>query len=1010
MTWFKLSLPLLSLLITGAAATSSASARGTVIEDFESGEVILESYPGQDEEPSGWELTTANTHGDSDYALRIYGNSWKSEIIPSLALTDTTVWQVAAYIERLGEMQAFGVGDGENEILYTFAGSQLPQEEKWWTVYQGAFPTDEWYAYLLPIGEDWLATYGYLPTAVRLFYVNDDDSGSTGITLFDEIIDVTEDLPIQPFVSIQKNVQSSKRVSKNLYRVGIQFYGNVFDPDSDTHIFAWDFGDSAGSGEQNPFHEFLVEADHTYTVSFIAKDSDGLAGYDTCQVEVEPGAGDLPVTVNFVGDIMTARGYEQSGGIIDTYGIEALFEPTLPILGGAADVSVCNLECPYTDRGEPHPTKSVVFRARPENIVGIQYAGIDVADIGNNHIIDYGQEGMVQTQDLLDSLRIPYSGAGVNSYFALQPCFWTESGVRVAFLGQSNRTGRQWNYQPFLDAGFNKPGFAYILPKNLERAIGETSDLADIVVIQFHSGDEYETQPPPGLKSNGPMPVEAMQIGPDDPDFRFPIEPSPGDRELRRQAVDLGADIVINHHPHVLQGFESYNGTLIAHSLGNFIFDLYYPETMPTIVLTLEMDKDGIVGYTFVPAWIDDWIPHPATGQLGREIMDRMADYSRPMNALVAVDPELNEARIHLTRQGVDSTVTAAEIPFLLVEEDGYRISPPLALEGLGNLSRVVSVVGSGLVHWEARWGREILWHGGFEEEGATFWDVNTADEWLDDEESHSGERSLALRRRDSDTEPTGTDLEKHLPSEPSKEHSCLGYMKTENGSDAVMMARFYSSRYSSTPVTSTDIGSRVSGNHDWHAQWQNLETPENGLYFEVRCSNDAPAAGTGYAWFDDIGFVEWEPWMDGGEALDVPSPNNFRFLQIRSLNPEAAAAVVTVEETSYLEGTSSSSPGPAGDPAIRLLRSSPNPFNPEARIDLLLSPAAGPQQVLLSIYDVRGRRVATIFEGQLSAGETHSFHWDGSDDRGRSLGSGVYFSRARTGHGIQTLKMLLLR
>ena len=56
-------------------------------------------------------------------------------------------------------------------------------------------------------------------------------------------------------------------------------------------------------------------------------------------------------------------------------------------------------------------------------------------------------------------------------------------------------------------------------------------------------------------------------------------------------ALDLGADVLINHHPHVLQGFESYDGKLIAHSLGNFIFDLYYPETMPTMVLTLEIDK-----------------------------------------------------------------------------------------------------------------------------------------------------------------------------------------------------------------------------------------------------------------------------------------------------------------------------------------------------------------------------------------------------------------------------------
>ena len=92
---------------------------------------------------------------------------------------------------------------------------------------------------------------------------------------------------------------------------------------------------------------------------------------------------------------------------------------------------------------------------------------------------------------------------------------------------------------------------------------------------------------------------------------------------------------MINHHPHVLQGFESYRGKLIAHSLGNFVFDLPYAETMPTLVLTLEMDKHGITGQRITPAFIDDWIPRPATGNLGREIIGWLADASRPMNAIV---------------------------------------------------------------------------------------------------------------------------------------------------------------------------------------------------------------------------------------------------------------------------------------------------------------------------------------------------------------------------------------
>ncbi len=986
----------------------AAETRGTAIEDFEAGSVVLRSYPGQDQDPDAWEITAANPHGGA-YALRIYGNSWKIQDIPPVAISDSTVWQVAVCVEELGEMQAFGVGDGVNELFYTLAGEQLPQETKWWTVYQGAFPVAEWYVYLLPIGRDWFVTHGYYPAVSELFYVNDDDQNPRGITLFDEIIDVTADLPAAPIADILYTIESSKRITAELLQVTVQFYGQVFDPDSNTHTFAWDFGDSTFSSTQNPLHDFYVTADYTYTVGLVVRDDVGLAGNDTCQVRVTTGGGQLPLTINFVGDVFTGRRYEDPGGLIELYGIEALFAPTRPILGEAADVSVCNLECSYTDRGTPHPTKSVVFRSRPENIVGIQYAGIDVVDIGNNHIIDYGEIGMLDTIALLDGLDIRASGAGINSYFALQPTFWTEKGVRMAFLGQSNRCGREWNYQPFLDAGYNKPGFGYLVPHNLESAIGSARGLADILVVQMHSGDEYETEPPfIGSPLAGPPPVEADTIGPEDPDFRFRVEPTQSDRELRRLALDLGADVVINHHPHVLQGFESYDGKLIAHSLGNFLFDLYYPETMPTLVLTLELDKTGIVGYRFVPAWIDDYITQPAIGQLGREIMDRVADYSRPMEALVSVQPDENMARVYLHRDEADSTVVGTEVMATLVAEEGYWLSPPLALAGRGNLSRIVSVSGGGAGDWEIAWGREILWHGGFEAEGATFWDTNTEDEWLDDTEAHSGRRSLALRRDDQDQGEVGTDLERHLPANPAARHTVAGYMKADNAAAARMMARFYRDRATSTPITSTDMAPPFTGSCDWTHRWRNVETPANGDYFEVRGVNEPPAAGTGHVWFDDIAFIEWEPWVAASGSVPISAPNNYRFLQVRSAVAGAVTITVAYEETAYFRSTTPAE-GSAPAPLSIGIEIYPNPFNPRTTIELTL-PGSGREPVSVVIYDLNGRMVTTLFTGTLPRGTQSGMTWDGTDASGRPLPSGVYFVRASVGRQQLQRKMVLLR
>lgn len=996
---------LIALLIVPAPGL--AASQSITLEDFESGAPALESYPDQDAEPSDWEVSTANPWQGS-WALRIYGNSWKTEAIAPFAVADSTVWQVAALVEQLGEMQAFGVGDGTNELLYTFAGDQLPEGNQWWTVYQGAFAAGEWHEYLLPVGRDWMATYGYLPVITKLIYVNDDDSGGGGETWFDAVADVSEDLPVPPEAAILYTVEGSRRIGAKRFLVDVQFQGTVFDPDSPDHEFNWDFGDGGSSAVQNPSHQFLVEAEHTYTVGLVVRDPDGLMGSDTCQVHVEPGGGDLPITVNFVGDIFTGRSYESPGGIIATYGIDALFDPTRPIFGDAADVNVANLECSYTDRGTPHPTKSVVFRSRPENVAGIVNAGVDVVTLGNNHIVDYGEPGMLQTMELLDSVGVGYSGAGINEYFALLPTFRTEQGIRLAFLGQCNRDGRTWNYQPFLDAGYNKPGFGYLLPHNLEQAITWARDRADVVIIQLHSGDEYETAPPDKRLLTVPPPVEACDIGPGDPDFLFRVEPSPGERELRRQAADDGADVVINHHPHVLQGFESYGGKLIAHSLGNFVFDLYYPETMPTIVLTLEMGKSGITGYTFTPAWIDDWIPHPATGTLGREIIDRMADYSRPMGALVACRPDSNRGRIYLHRWDADSTVTTETVEDTLYLAAPYRTSPPLPLAGNGNLSRVEAITGSGS-GWEVRWGREILWHGGFEEEGATFWDDNTADEWLDDAVHRSGKRSLALRRAAGTGAEVGTDLEKHLPCDPAKEHSLAGYLEADNAEGAVMKARFYSGRYASSPLSSEEIGAPLSGSAPWSRRWKDLSTPAGGTYFEVRCVNEPPAAGTGYAWFDDIAFIEWDPWTTFSGGTAVPSPNNFRFVQVRSADAGAGRVAVEYEETAYgVTATRLSGGAPPANTALRL-RSYPNPFNPRTTIEAFV-PGSESQPVSVEVFDVRGRRVARLFRGEMPAGRTSGLSWDGTDENGRAVPSGIYFVRLKTNGATVSRKLVLLR
>jgi len=194
------------LVICSAAVGQT---RGDLIEDFESGTPVLASYPDQDQDPDDWQLTTSNAFGGSGSSLRLYGNTWKTQAITPVAVADSTVWQVAIYCENRGEMQALGVSDGENELFYTFFGMDLPEDTNWYTVYQGAFPRDQWHLYLLPIGRDWEIRFGYTPDLDELIYVNDADSGSPGITLFDAIADVTTDLSTHPVY--RRRAASSQR-------------------------------------------------------------------------------------------------------------------------------------------------------------------------------------------------------------------------------------------------------------------------------------------------------------------------------------------------------------------------------------------------------------------------------------------------------------------------------------------------------------------------------------------------------------------------------------------------------------------------------------------------------------------------------------------------------------------------------------------------------------------------------------------------------------------------------
>ncbi len=963
---------------------------GETIENFDDGVIELLSYPEEDQHPDAWTLDSTNTYNNSPYSLKLYGNTWKLEIIDSLQIDSADVWQVAAYIEQLGEIQGFGLMDSVHTLLYAFAGTQLLNIQHWVTVYQGAFALDTWNIYQLPVGEDWLAWFGYLPTITGIVFINDRDTDTSAVAYFDEIIDITNDLPIAPQVEIWDSVGEIFVNAQGEKSVTVQFHSLVIDPDSEHHDYFWYFGDDSTSNDSNPIHTYLIEDDHEYTVLLEVKDSTGLWGRATCQVIVDPGSTTFPVTMNFVGDIMLARRYELPGGVIDTLGVEGIFDPTLPYLGNAADITVANLESPFTEIGPRHPTKPIVFRGSPENVAGLVHAGIDIVSLANNHIIDYGLEGMRRTQEVLFENNILYSGAGANSYEAYLPIFQVKSGVNIGFLAFCNRTGQYDNYQPYLNAGFNKPGFAFLSLYDLSQQIQNIEASADLVVVEMHSGIEYSPIPP--------------NISEDGDEFYSPLYLSPdsGDIEIRHHAIDEGADLVINHHPHMIQGFEVYNGKLIAHSLGDFTFDLNYPETYPTVILNAKINANGFYEYSVIPVYIDDYIPFRAQGEMGIHILDYLAQRSKELGTYLIVDRDSVVAQIVLDTLNLTPYTFSYSDRLEMQENYGYWKSNPLKLPRDGSISSIFNITPTR--NWQVRLGRELtwFWSGNFEDEGSTLWLLNQSDEFYDTI-AFQGERSLC-QVRPFGTGSITTNLEERIVCySDSIPYTLYGNIKTQNSDSAGIMVRYYRSRTSGYNG-SNDLDTVITSISDWTFYYNEFTPTDGTQYFDILLHSAAPESSESFTWFDNVGIIEWEPWQSFDSIINIATPNDFYWIQIRT-NETTNNAMLFYTETDYIQHVAISDIKNQ-KLGFKLFKIMPNPSRSNSVIQYNLLKIG---KVNLKVYNTLGQEVKTLVNGIQAKGQK-SIIWDGKDNQGKILGSGIYFCRLQTNNYEQSRKIILLK
>ena len=271
----------------------------------------------------------------------------------------------------------------------------------------------------------------------------------------------------------------------------------------------------------------------------------------------EPGS----VLLAFAGDVMFSDPFLAS---YDKSGISAIADSEMLERMQNADLFVINEEFPFSLRGEAMEDKQFTFRADPKYVEIFQKMGVDIATVANNHALDFGRDAFLDTLDTLKSAGITCIGGGYHLSEASAPAVQTIKGQTFAIFGATRVSPSATWYASDSQAGLFQTYDATLLDQKIAEAHAEY----DHVIVFVHWGIEKNETPE---------------------DYQ---------RSLAKGYIDAGADLVVGCHPHVLQGFEYYNGVPIVYSLGNYLFG---NRDGDTVLLEASYDNEGAPSIQLIP-------------------------------------------------------------------------------------------------------------------------------------------------------------------------------------------------------------------------------------------------------------------------------------------------------------------------------------------------------------------------------------------------------------------------
>lgn len=324
------------------------------------------------------------------------------------------------------------------------------------------------------------------------------------------------------------------------------------------------------------------------------------------------------------GDVMLG---DRTRQLIREFGADYPFSSVAPLLQ-RSNIVVGNLEGPFA-RDAEREDRTFSYRVNPKLASSLTRAGINVVTIANNHLMDCGRAGVIETLNALEQAGVQVVGGGRNELSAHKPVVLNAGGVRIGILGY------YWNRR--CAATVDHPGGAMDSPAWLAADISALRERADRVVVTFHWGVPYETTP------------------------------QPDDCEKARLAIDLGADLVIGHHPHVIQPFEVHNGRPIFYSVGNFTFGSGNSRAEGLLVATRFDPSETVIDLYAIYVKNRDprvnYQPKVLGGAASAKILSRLAKMSGSSGVLLDINDGIGRIRINhgVTRPSIEP-VAAREV------------------------------------------------------------------------------------------------------------------------------------------------------------------------------------------------------------------------------------------------------------------------------------------------------------------------------------------------------------